>query len=80
LIPPSSQLKQSLLLVAFTLGEDCFRFNTAPLLDSIKALKDKFLVRTASSAYIACQDSSLMDSEIMPQSGRLAAVTLSYGD
>lgn len=77
--PALLQLKQSLLLVAFTLGEDCFRFNTAPLLDSIKALKDKFLVRTASSAYItlAIVRTTLgMDNEIFV--GRLATSALSY--
>ncbi len=32
------QLKQTALLLAFTLGEDCFRFDTQPLLNAIRGL------------------------------------------
>lgn len=38
--PP--QLKQTALLVAFTLGEDCFRFNTQPLIDTVRGLRTRY--------------------------------------
>lgn len=37
-----TQLKQTALLLAFTLGEDCFRFNTQPLIDTIRSLRDRY--------------------------------------
>jgi hypothetical protein len=36
------QLKQTALLVAFTLGEDCFRFNTQPLIDTVRGLRTRY--------------------------------------
>ena len=40
--PNTTQLKQTALLLAFTLGEDGFRFNTQPLIDQIRTLKDRY--------------------------------------
>lgn len=39
---PPLQLKQTALLVAFTLGEDCFRFNTQPLIDTVRGLRIRY--------------------------------------
>ena len=51
------QLKQTALLLAFTLGEDCFRFNTQPLLDSVRGLlRERYLTTQLRSLEGVCRE------------------------
>ena len=51
------QLKQTALLLAFTLGEDCFRFNTQPLLESVRGLlRERYITAQLGSLERVCRE------------------------
>lgn len=51
------QLKQTALLLAFTLGEDCFRFNTQPLLESVRGLlRERYIDAQLGSLERVCRE------------------------